>query len=68
VPSKNSGVTFCQGTLAAAGEKIPHEIEQLGRQNKIFFVHFRDVRGTAENFSETFISTKQPTLYLLEMK
>ena len=38
VPSKNSGVTFCQGTLAAAGEKIQNEIEALGRQNKIFFV------------------------------
>ena len=63
VPSKNSGVTFCQGTLAAAGEKIQNEIEALGRQNKIFFVHFRDVRGTAENFSETFHDDGQTDMF-----
>ena len=32
----------------------PAAIRQFGRQNKIFFVHMRDVRGTPEKFVETF--------------
>ena len=52
VPSEYSGVTFCQGTLATSGADIPATIRRFG--DKIFFVHFRDIRGTAEAFSETF--------------
>ncbi|MEO3943900.1 mannonate dehydratase [Gorillibacterium sp. CAU 1737] len=54
VPSPYSGITFCQGTLATAGEDIPSAIRQFGKQDKIFFVHFRDVAGTSDNFYETF--------------
>ncbi|WP_058303270.1 mannonate dehydratase [Gorillibacterium timonense] len=54
VPSPYSGITFCQGTLATAGEDIPAIIRQFGRQGRIFFVHFRDVAGTPQSFHETF--------------
>jgi mannonate dehydratase len=54
VPSEYSGITLCQGTLSAAGEHIPSVIRRFAQQDKIFFVHFRDVRGTAEKFEETF--------------
>lgn len=54
VPSEYSGITLCQGTLATAGEHIPSVIRRFAAQGKIFFVHFRDVRGTAEKFEETF--------------
>jgi len=54
VPSTHSGITLCQGTLAAAGEDIPDVIREFGRKKKIFFVHFRDVVGTAERFTEAF--------------
>lgn len=54
VPSEYSGITLCQGTLATAGEHIPSVIRKFAAQDKIFFVHFRDVRGTAEKFEETF--------------
>jgi mannonate dehydratase len=54
VPSEYSGITLCQGTLATAGEHIPSVIRRFAAQNKIFFVHFRDVRGTPERFEETF--------------
>ena len=54
VPSEYSGVTLCQGVLATAGEDIPATIRRFAKQNKLFFVHFRDIRGTAENFMETF--------------
>ncbi len=54
VPSEFSGITLCQGTLATAGDDIPTAIRRFARTNKLFFVHFRDVRGTAEKFEETF--------------
>ncbi len=54
VPSDYSGITLCQGTLATAGEDIPTVIRHFAKQDKIFFVHFRDVRGTPEKFEETF--------------
>ncbi|TFE23468.1 mannonate dehydratase [Cohnella luojiensis] len=54
VPSSYSGITMCQGTLATAGDDIPSVIRHFARQDKMFFVHFRDVRGTAEKFEETF--------------
>ncbi|OXM88219.1 mannonate dehydratase [Paenibacillus rigui] len=54
VPSEYSGITLCQGTLATAGEHIPSVIRSFAARDKIFFVHFRDVRGTPEKFEETF--------------
>ena len=53
-PSPNNGLTFCQGNFAAMGADIPAAIKQFGDQGKMFFVHFRDVRGTVPKFEETF--------------
>jgi mannonate dehydratase len=63
VPSPNSGVTFCQGSLAAASADIPHEILELGKAGKIFFVHFRDIRGKAHEFCETFHDDGQTDMF-----
>lgn len=63
VPSEFSGVTFCQGTFATAGEDIPKTIKQFGRESKIFFVHFRDIRGTKEKFVETFHDNGQTDMF-----
>jgi mannonate dehydratase len=54
VPSAYNGITLCQGTLATAGEDIPRTIRHFAGQDKLFFVHFRDVKGTPEKFEETF--------------
>jgi len=54
VPSEFSGITMCQGTLAAAGEDVPRTIRDFGRQGLIKYVHFRDIRGTKTSFVETF--------------
>lgn len=54
VPSAYNGITLCQGTLATAGDDIPGVIRDFAIQDKLFFVHFRDVRGTPEKFEETF--------------
>jgi mannonate dehydratase len=52
--SKNLGITLCQGTFAAMGEQIPAVIRYFGSRQKLFFVHFRDVEGSAVKFNETF--------------
>ena len=52
VPSPVNGVTLCQGNFALMTDDLPATIRELGPH--INFVHFRDVRGTADNFVETF--------------
>jgi mannonate dehydratase len=54
VPSEYNGITFCQGTIATMGADIPEAIRLFGKRQKIHFVHFRDIRGTATRFVETF--------------
>ncbi|MCW5851922.1 MAG: mannonate dehydratase [Anaerolineae bacterium] len=53
VPSPANGLTLCQGNFTLMTSDLPEVIRHFGRQGKIFFVHFRDVRGTPEKFEET---------------
>jgi mannonate dehydratase len=53
VPSPVNGITLCQGNFTLMTDDLPSVIRQFGRQEKVFFVHFRDVRGTVEKFEET---------------
>lgn len=53
VPSPVNGITFCQGNFTLMTDDLPAAIRHFGKQEKIFFVHFRDVRGTVEKFEET---------------
>jgi mannonate dehydratase len=54
VPSPVNGICLCQGNFTLMTDDLPEVIRHFGNQNKIFFVHFRDVRGTPEKFVETF--------------
>jgi mannonate dehydratase len=54
VPSPVNGIALCQGNFTLMTDDLPGAIRHFGSQNKIFFVHFRDVRGTPEKFVETF--------------
>jgi mannonate dehydratase len=54
VPSDNLGILFCQGCFAEMGADIPATIRHFGKRKKIFFAHFRDVRGTVPKFQEVF--------------
>ena len=52
-PSPMNGITLCQGNFTLMTEDLPGVIGDFGRQGKLFFVHFRDVLGTAEQFEES---------------
>jgi len=52
VPSPVNGICMCQGTFAEMGADIPATIRRFARH--IHYVHFRDIRGRADNFTETF--------------
>ncbi len=55
VPSPCNGLGFCQGTVASmAGVDMIEAIHRFGRQNKIFFAHFRNPRGQVPVFEEVF--------------
>ncbi len=62
VPSECNGITLCQGNFTLMTEDLPSVIRHFGRQNKIFFVHFRDVRGTVQRFVETWHDEGQTDL------
>jgi len=53
-PSPSNAITFCQGNFALMTDDLPGLIREFGGRDRIVFVHFRDVRGTATDFVETF--------------
>lgn len=57
--SKFLGATFCQATFKVAGENVKKLSADWIRRGKIFFIHIRDARGNAENFTETFIDEER---------
>lgn len=59
VPSAANGITLCQGNFTLMTDNLPQVIRQLGSTGRVYFVHFRDVRGTVEHFVETFIDEGQ---------
>lgn len=52
--SASHGITLCQGNFALMTDDLPGLIRRYGRAGRIFYVHFRDVRGRAGDFIETF--------------
>ncbi len=63
VPSPSNGMTYCQGCFTEMGADIPTTVRQFGEQGRIHFVHFRDLRGTVENFTEIFHDDGQTDMY-----
>ncbi len=46
VSNPNNGITFCVGTRYESGENVFEGIRHFGGQNRLFHVHFRNVKGT----------------------
>ena len=63
VPSDCNGLEFCQGCFSEMGCDVIEAIRYFGSRKRIFYVHFRDVRGTAEDFAETFIDEGQTDMF-----
>lgn len=53
-PSRCNGVTFCRANFKLMPADLTECIRRFGQQKRLFFVHLRDVRGTAERFEEVF--------------
>ena len=51
------GINFCMGSFSQLGgeEAVLEMIREFVPKNKIHMVHFRDVQGTIEKFSECFL-------------
>lgn len=56
VPSASSGLEYCLGTLAEMTDGDIYEAtEKYAAQQKIGYIHFRNVRGKVPNYEEVFI-------------
>ena len=53
-PSPCNGVTFCRANFKLMGADLPQWLRHFAAQQRLFFLHLRDVRGTAERFEEVF--------------
>jgi mannonate dehydratase len=56
-PSPMHGLDFCHGCWSEmrGGQGVLEAIRYFGERGRIFYVHFRDVVGTAEEFTEVFL-------------
>lgn len=54
LPSPNNGLLLCLGCMAEAEENVPEVIRYFGEREKIFYVHFRNVRGDADRYDEVY--------------
>lgn len=54
VDSPANGIALCQGNFTLMTDDLPGLIRHFAGQQKVFFVHFRDVFGDRRHFIETF--------------
>ena len=54
-PSAHNAMLFCQGCVTEMGVDVYEAIRRMGRQQKICYVHFRNVQGTPKDFREVFV-------------
>ncbi len=54
VPSPVNGIALCQDNFTLMTDDLPGTIRKFGKQGKIFFAHFRDVKGDVHHYEETF--------------
>jgi len=56
VPSRFNGIEFCQGTVTEMpGSDVYDAIHRYVTEDKICYVHFRNVKGKAPNYREVFL-------------
>ena len=55
VPSDAHAMLFCQGCVTEMGVDVFDGIRRMASQNKIVYVHFRNVKGSEKYFEEVFV-------------
>jgi len=53
-PSPSNGVTFCRANFKLMKADLNGLIRYFTDKKRLFFVHLRDIRGSAESFEEVF--------------
>lgn len=53
-PSPNLGILFCVGSWASMGPRTLEALLSFAREQKIVYVHLRNVRGSVPTFRESF--------------
>jgi mannonate dehydratase len=53
-PSPVNGVTFCRANFKLMNTDLAACVRHFAAEKRLFFLHLRDVRGTAEEFVEVF--------------
>jgi mannonate dehydratase len=56
-PSPMHGLDFCHGCWSEmrGGDGVLEAIRWFGERGRLFYIHFRDVVGTADDFTEVFL-------------
>jgi mannonate dehydratase len=62
-PSEHNGITLCQGNFTLMTGNLAAVVAHFLKTGKVFFVHFRDVKGNKQRFVETFIDEGMTNLY-----
>ena len=63
VPSDSNAMLFCQGCVTEMGVDVHNAIRRIGSQNKIVYVHFRNIVGTPKSFREVFLDEGDVDMY-----
>ncbi len=53
--SPNNGLDFCMGCWSEMGEDVLAAMHHFVTEDRLFYVHFRDVQGTVPVFNECFL-------------
>ena len=53
--SQMHGLDFCHGSWSSMGPGVLDAIRYFGPQDKLLYVHFRDVQGSVPRFQESFV-------------
>lgn len=53
-PIESNAITFCQASFLTMGEDIRELAKKWLSENRVAFLHIRDIEGDRENFRETF--------------
>ncbi|MFP3241219.1 MAG: mannonate dehydratase [Caldivirga sp.] len=65
VKSEYNGITLCLGNFSLMTNDLPATVRHFLETGRVFFVHFRAVRGNARAFEEVFIDEAPDQFYLV---